>query len=425
MSLGLVRPDSNVPERRNTDCINKWEIFGAITECSSRLGVNDRTLSVLHALISFHRGPTMDAGDCLVVFPSNRRLSLRAHRMPESTLRRHLAALIKAGLVERRDSPNGKRYTRRQSESFERIAYGFDLTPIVARARSFLTMAGEIRAQERERGNLRCQISVLQRDVRMLLLGSDQGDHTLVNLRERLSALSKRPGERTPLDKLHAQYKHLSELKSEVEVVLAGPNVHHELGADGIQNERHIQDSKISESITDLEDDLAVCAPTESKPTSPRPINFTLSSVLDACPDIEEHSQGGIANWQALVRTADLVRCYLAIPTDAWEEARSVFNPVVASTVLAAILQRSDSIRTPGAYLRTLTKKALQRQFSPAPMLMALTRAHLRAKQTARPSPQVDRRPTRARSLPPQITAALVPRLDANRWQPPKSQPPS
>ena len=56
--------------------------------------------------------------------------------MSEPTLRRHLAALVEAGLIIRRDSPNGKRYARRVDEEVAQ-AFGFDLAPLVARAAEF------------------------------------------------------------------------------------------------------------------------------------------------------------------------------------------------------------------------------------------------------------------------------------------------
>ena len=60
-------------------------------------------LAVLSALLSFHRGKELADDDALIVFPSNAALSERAHGMAESTLRRHLAALVRAGLILRRD----------------------------------------------------------------------------------------------------------------------------------------------------------------------------------------------------------------------------------------------------------------------------------------------------------------------------------
>jgi len=76
-------------------------------------------------------------GPDLVVFPSNRELSVRAHGPAPATLRWALAQLVEAGLVIRRDSPNGKRYVRRGEGGEIAQAFGFDLTPLVARAGEF------------------------------------------------------------------------------------------------------------------------------------------------------------------------------------------------------------------------------------------------------------------------------------------------
>ena len=106
--------------------VHKWRLFRALTEAKEPLGVTERALSVLHALLSFHQEtalslPEVDsmsaeagsAGAGIVVFPSNKELSIRAHGMAPATLRRHLACLVDAGLIIRRDSPNGKRFARK------------------------------------------------------------------------------------------------------------------------------------------------------------------------------------------------------------------------------------------------------------------------------------------------------------------------
>jgi replication initiation protein RepC len=46
-----------------------------------------------------------------------------------------------------------------------------------------------------------------------------------------------------------------------------------------------------------------------------------------------------------------------------------------ASITVAAILQRAEMIRSPGAYLRNLTERAKAGQFSLGPVLMALLRS--------------------------------------------------
>ncbi|MEL7175419.1 MAG: plasmid replication protein RepC, partial [Pseudomonadota bacterium] len=114
--------------------IDKWEVFRQLCTARVALGVTDRDLTVLNALLSFHPGKVLGDNAPLIVFPSNRALAERAHGMAESTLRRHLAALVQAGLVLRHDSPNGKRFARRGAGGEVVRAFGFDLQPLLTRA---------------------------------------------------------------------------------------------------------------------------------------------------------------------------------------------------------------------------------------------------------------------------------------------------
>ncbi len=116
-----VVASSRPPEK----VVHKWQIFRTICTARPRLGVSERALSVLNALLTFHPETALSGGDDLIVFPSNQQLALRAHGMPASTLRRHLAALVDAGLIIRRDSPNGKRYARKGRGGDIELAFGF------------------------------------------------------------------------------------------------------------------------------------------------------------------------------------------------------------------------------------------------------------------------------------------------------------
>lgn len=69
----------------------------------------------------------------MVVFPSNKTVCERLNGMPCSTMRRlSPARLVEAGLLMRRDDPNGKRYVRKHGD--ERVTFGFDLCPLYCRA---------------------------------------------------------------------------------------------------------------------------------------------------------------------------------------------------------------------------------------------------------------------------------------------------
>src|SRR4051794_10826368 len=165
LSLAMVAAQAAAKACPKDATAHKWRVFRNLTEAKERLGVSDRALAVLSALLTFHPDTALVPCDDIVVFPSNRELSVRAHGPAPATLRRALAQLVAAGLVIRRDSPNGKRYARRgQGGSIEQ-AFGFDLTPLVARAAKFERLAGEVRAEARARHLLREEISLHRRDI--------------------------------------------------------------------------------------------------------------------------------------------------------------------------------------------------------------------------------------------------------------------
>ncbi|MGX1379184.1 DNA-binding MarR family transcriptional regulator [Bradyrhizobium japonicum] len=120
LTLAHVASQIVATSRPPEKVVHKWRIYQAICLARPKLGVSERSLSVLNALLTFHPQTALTGEDDLIVFPSNVQLSLRAHGMPISTLKRHLAALVDAGLIVRRDSPNGKRYVRKGWEGGER-----------------------------------------------------------------------------------------------------------------------------------------------------------------------------------------------------------------------------------------------------------------------------------------------------------------
>ncbi len=155
----------------------KWKTFRHLCAAKAEFRLSDRTLAVLEALLTFHPDTVLTAGsDDLIVFPSNRQLSIRAHGMAASTLRRHLAALVDRGLILRRDSANGKRFVRRDSQGDIEEAFGFDLGPFVIRAEEFEQIAAAVEARRRRTLRMRGRIAVARRDiVKMIAAGVEAG----------------------------------------------------------------------------------------------------------------------------------------------------------------------------------------------------------------------------------------------------------
>ena len=391
--------------------VHKWRLFRALTEAKTPLGVTDRALSVLHALLSFHQETALtlpatdrrddeEAGEGnagIVVFPSNRELSIRAHGMAPATLRRHLACLVDAGLIIRRDSPNGKRFARRGQGGQIESAFGFDLTPLVARASEIENLAEEVRAENKTVRLLRERITLLRRDiVKMIAAGLEEGvPGDWQGLHLRFGALSSRFVRNLSQFDLEALANELAALNAEIRNALESHvNLQKKSGNES-HSERHIQ-NQITNSF-DLEPSLQKgraetlpsndqgapppSANAKPKPSTPR--TYPLGMVLEACPDILDYAtKGGIDNWRDLATTAATVRSALGVSPDAWAQAQEVMGEHNASIVIAAILQRGDEIKSAGGYLRVLTAKARAGEFSLGPVLMALLRG--KAAKTAR-----------------------------------------
>jgi replication initiation protein RepC len=376
--------------------VHKWEIFRAICTARPRLGVSERSLSVLNALLTFHPETQLTGEDDLIVFPSNHQLSLRAHGMPASTLRRHLAVLVDAGLVVRRDSPNGKRYARKGSAGEIEHAFGFDLSPLVVRSEEFESLAADIETEARALKLVRERITLCRRDIaKMIATGVEEGVPTRrggqgpANWEEvhvAFRSIADQIPRSATRQELEPIAEELSQLADDVLNLLETHVKSTNPSANESHSERHIQSSKPN-SLTDLEPSLPEgrAARPEPEPQTPRVAEGTypLGMVLRACPDIIDYAKGGISNWRDFVATAAVVRSMLGISPSAWEDAQTILGETPAAIVVACILQRSAAINSAGGYLRGLTRKAEAGEFSLGPILMSQINSRLREKRRA------------------------------------------
>lgn len=353
---------------------DKWAILRDLTAARAAFGISDRDLAVLSALVSFHPHLQLAEGDGTIVFPSNAALGERTHGMAESTLRRHLAALVRAGLVLRHDSPNGKRYAARGMDGGLAVAFGFDLRPLLVRATEIAAAAEAARAASLRLKRLRESVVLRLRDAsKLIAFGEELGgnwdalaDHARLmarSLRRKLDAAALEALGLEAADLLEAVNARLSPVESE------------EMSGNALESERHIQDSNrlLSESEPSSEQEgLAEAEAPEPDRAVPK---LPLYLVLKSCPDLLDYAPHGVDSWHELVGVADFVRPMLGISADAWREARATMGDGAAAVTLACILQRASEIRSPGGYLRSLSAKAAAGGFSPGPMVMALLRA--------------------------------------------------
>ena len=403
LSLAHVASQAVAKSRPPEKAVHKWNVFRSICAARARVGVSERALAVLDSLLSFYP-ETVLTGEDLIVFPSNAQLALRAHGMAPATLRRHLAVLVDAGLIVRRDSPNGKRYARKGRAGEIELAFGFDLSPLVVRAEEFEAWAEEVKAEARALKLVRERMTLCRRDIaKMIATGIEQGVPAFragqgaanwSDIHARYRGIMDRIPRTATRFELEPVAKDLGLLADEVLTLLENHVNTQNTSANESQIERHKQNSN-PDSLIELEPGHRKNKEENLEPqTTERPETVTtkpkvsggvypLGMVLDACPDLAGYVKGGISSWRDFLATVSIVRPMLGISPSAWDAAQSAMGEIQAAIVVAAILQRGAAIHSAGGYIRELTQKAQANAFSIGPMLMALIGSRKREKKCA------------------------------------------
>lgn len=391
MTLAVMKSQLSVAELKIKKRVDKWKVLRDVSEARERLGIQDRALAVLDALLSFHPDSDLDTELNLVVFPSNAQLSIRAHGINGTTLRRQLAALVEAGLIQRRDSPNGKRYAHRRQDGEIEQAYGFDLSPLAVRSSELAALAQGVAAERNLFRKAKEALTICRRDARKLLTAAieegasgdwETAEAVYVGILSRLPRHPNRQQVEATLDEMQLLR---DEIINQLEMQIKSKN----MDGNAIQNGCHIQNSNtdlINESEPRSGKEQGESSDSEQKLTKAGVIRkeiaqplkgFPLGMVLRACPQISDYGHGGsIGSWREFMSAGVVVRSMLGVSPSAYEEACDVMGPENAAVAIACILERANMINSAGGYLRDLTKRTSRGEFSLGPMLMSLLKAN-------------------------------------------------
>ena len=376
----IERPEASVPARP----VNKWELLRELSKAQAAFGVSERDLTVLQGLLSFFPDDALGGNAEMVVFPSNKAICERLNGMPCSTMRRHLARLVEAGLLQRRDSPNGKRYVRKHGE--DRVAFGFDLSPLYCQSEEIARAAEAVREAEERVRRLREVVSLMRRDLAALAEFGDEiqpGLGLWDQLRDKAALTARALRRKLSIEDLAAYRADLGALLDQARNIIDGPETeemntndahserhHHNSNKESIDLEPALEKSGAAAGVPDVDTNEPV-ADVDEQDTRHLP-KIPLHLVIAACPSLKTFYQGEVRHWHQLFDAACHVRPAMGISASAWEEAQRFMGPEQASIVVAAMLERFADIRSPGGYLRALTAKAAAGEFSCGPMVMAL-----------------------------------------------------
>lgn len=349
--------------------VDKWNLLDRLTLARHRFGVSHKELGVLRALLSFLPGRDIDAGPGAgaIVFPSNATLAARLNGMPESTLRRHLARLVQAGLVSRRDSPNCKRYIRRDRHGSPAHVFGFDLAPLACAAGAIDQAAD---AAEAERDAL-----VLTRErVSLRLKALEQSGAA----RDLVDTARARPLRRLDLDALETLERALIAAAKQLGSAAPGAGddtadkaaTDRELSASSSRIERHHQRSEKDTSDLDPRPvDNATHVPAVARRRRAEPSgtqDLPARLVHAACPEARSYLPDTGPTWPSLIQASERLAPMMGIGRDVLQGAEDAMGRQGAAATIMWMLERIADIRNPGGYLRRLASRASEGQYDAA-----------------------------------------------------------
>ena len=337
---------------RGSGIPSKWALLDRLAEAREAFGLKDRQVAVLRALLSFVPGDALPRGEAGVVFASNRALSERLHGMPESTLRRHLARLVGAGVIARRDSPNRKRFALRGPEP---LRFGLDLAPLVEAEARILAAAEATHRRTTELRGLRMRL-------RVAIMAAVDAGAAWDGLAEAARLLRRR----VECDELRAALRRTEALT---------PSVPPETAVAAARNECRVQSAQ-----KESEDPAARSksgelpgttdgGPTPSDGTDPPPVDrhrdANLPEMLELCAEMTSYATEPIRNWGGFGNLGQSTARMLAICDATWRDCCDQRGSAWAAATVAVVLRRGARVAHPDAYLRALLASGMAGRFDP------------------------------------------------------------
>ena len=331
----LLSADNIIPERHI--------VVATLRNAAPLLGLSAAVITTLDAMLS-----------CLApkrnhhtVFASNATLTFRRNGISDRTLRRHAATLQELGLLVRRDSPNGKRFTKHSKQEGKALRFGFDLTPLFDRLYEIADMAATAIKQRQHITYLRAKIRtaaniIIQQDANVEL-----GYDALRTLRRKLSIADCEQ----LLEQLSTTVK--AEGKADETEDLTT-----EMAASDGQFVRHHH--KSNKEVIDRKP--TNCSAEITHDVVERPI--TVPELLAACPEAAGFSHENIETIQDVIDHAQTLAPMIGISQPNYEMAQARLGELKTAATVWAILQFHEKITSVGAYFRSITTGTRSAEYS-------------------------------------------------------------
>ncbi|MEO1538283.1 MAG: plasmid replication protein RepC [Pseudomonadota bacterium] len=382
--------------------IPKNEAFVAVKRVGAHIGLKASDLMLLDTLGAFTQPQDWEARRRPIVWASNAYL-MEQTGFSLSALKRHARRLAEVGVIAFKDSPNGKRWGRRNPDGHIIEAYGFDLSPMAARVEEFTELYGHIQVERALCQRLKRQITVARRMIRARIEAAFQ--NALCGAWSRYlemfeGLLGRLPRANAASEMLKQVLGWFQELQERVEqtylkAVRADDPVENPVSSDvqvsektqemnpmEVNSEPHILttnqlDPVISnrsetEHAAGVAPERPTVVPVEKSeqegqgaegPNPARGVAVDVATVMQACPEFAfwARNMGGyLRDWGDIYRIAGDLKKIIGISDHAWLAAQEVMGKQMAAAAMALVFDKhaKGEVASAGGYLRGMTEKA-------------------------------------------------------------------
>jgi replication initiation protein RepC len=369
------------------------QVLAAFKAAAPRLGVSTRLVHAVDWLFKFTQSQDWESGGRPIVWPSAL-LQQEALGVSESQAKRLNRRLIEIGLVTTKDSPNGKRYGKRDPKGRIVEAYGFDLSPLAARYEEFVQLAEEGRAEREVMGRLRRRATIARKGIVQIIETAQDYDlqgedwaklendtHSIVQALRRV----ERP------DEMEAGVATLEqrqrEARARLEILLKDT----QKDPSQVKNEPH----QYTYNPTPYPSkDTVIATKSSSDPLhgagsqSPEPVirnkpergavdGIRPDELVRLAPRLKSYLVRPNPTWPEIIDAADWLRHDLDVSKSLWGDACVTLGRDLAAVALAIVsTKRPEHFRTtPGGYFHGMVQKAKAGELHLERTVWALRRA--------------------------------------------------
>lgn len=382
-------PTEATAERFAGGDITPGQALAALKAAAPRLGISPRMIHAIDWLFRFTQPQDWESGARPIVWPS---AAMQAAELgvTDTQARRINRHLVELGLIVMRDSPNAKRYGRRDAKGRIVEAYGFDLSPIGARIDEFRAAAETYRAERAAIGRLRRRATIARNSLRQTWQTYQEQniiDPALPGLRAAAGAASAGLGSIATVEALTPAIERLEAVaetaRRALEMALAhGPDA----GSDSVEtsgrpdkNVGHITTTNENLNPTDTVIASDECsfsrdragidgrdaigwssrAPGERK-AGGSVLKIRPDELVRIAPRLKPYLRRASPSWPEIVEAADWLRHDLGISKPLWGEACATMGRERAAIAVAIVSSKpAEHFRTtPGGYFNGMVAKA-------------------------------------------------------------------